>query len=265
MSTTMEHLLLLIKEIENQCKVDKAANPQEPSRNLISGMIPQCASRILDALATILVSREKSEVIAVGLQCDEPNHKVILTVAANDFVQPRTISHAETIWNCLQELSSGCHHIQQQNFGGELAYGKRDVSPEMVDLTASGQSTQAKIIQLKQHVYQFSFLKLLSRFNKEKSLRRFNQLEDVVKKLPDDFPKMTSLLASLQPILQYLRRVYEMLGCWHNKFPSKPKAFFLLSGCLDALDQYVSGLFEDRSQKADLGFIDYHNGHLNHI
>lgn len=55
-----------------------------------------------------------------------------------------------------------------------------------------------------------------------------------------------------------------MLGCWHNKFPSKPKAFFLLSGCLDALDQYVSSLFEDKSQKADLGFIDFHNGQLNH-
>ena len=76
---------------------------------------------------------------------------------------------------------------------------------------------------------------------------------------------MTSLLASLRSILQYLHRVYEMLGCWHNKFPSKPKAFFLLSGCLDALDQYVSTLFEDKSQKADLEFIDHQNGQLNHI
>lgn len=265
MFTVMEHLLLLIKEIENQGKVDEVANPRECDRNLISGMIPQCASRILDALATILVSQEKSEVIAVGLQFDEPNHRVILTVAANDCVQPRTISHAETIWNLLQELGNDCHRIQQQKFGGELAYGERNVPPEMVDLTASGQSTQAKIIQFKQRVYQFSYPKLLSRFNKEKSLRRFNQLEDIVNKPPHDFPKMTSLLASLQPILQYLRRVYELLGCWHNKFPSKLKAFFLLSGCLDALDQYVSSLFEDRSQKADLGFIDYRNGQLNHI
>ena len=264
MFTAMEHLLLLIKEIENQCKVDEVANPQGCNRDLIGGTIPQHASRILDALATILMSQEKSEVIAVGLQCDEPNHRVILTVAANDSVQPRTISHAKTIWNSLQELGNDCHHIQQQNFGGELAYGERDVSPEMVDLTANGQSTQAKIIQLKQRVYQFSYPKLLSQFNKEKSLRRFNQLEDVIKKLPDDFPKMTSLLVSLQSILQYLRRVYDMLGCWHNKFPSKPKAFFLLSGCLDALDQYVSSLFEDKSQKADLGFIDFHNGQLNH-
>ena len=126
----MEHLLLLIKEIENQCKVDEVANPRECNRDLISGVIPERASRILDALATILVSREKSEVIAVGLQCDEPNQRIILTVAANDRIQPRTISHAETIWNNLQELGNDCHHIQQQDFGGELAYGETDVSPE---------------------------------------------------------------------------------------------------------------------------------------
>ena len=167
MFTAMEHLLLLIKEIENQCKVDEVANPQGCNRDLIGGTIPQHASRILDALATILMSQEKSEVIAVGLQCDEPNHRVILTVAANDSVQPRTISHAKTIWNSLQELGNDCHHIQQQHFGGELAYGERDVSPEMVDLTANGQSTQAKIIQLKQRVYQFSYPKLLSQFKKK--------------------------------------------------------------------------------------------------
>ena len=159
MSTATEHLLLLIKEIENQCKVDEAA--------------------------TILVSREKSEVITVGLQCDEPNYRVILTIAANDSIQAQTISHAETIWNCLQEHGNDCHRIQQQN-----------VSPEMVGRTASGQSTQAKIIQIKQRVYQFPYPKLLSCFNKEKSPRRFNQVEDVVEKLPNDFPKMTSLLAS---------------------------------------------------------------------
>lgn len=66
----------------------------------------------------------------------------------------------------------------------------------MVDRTASGQSTQAKTIQIKQRVYQFPYPKLLSCFNKEKSPRRFNQVEDVVEKLPNDFPKMKSLLAS---------------------------------------------------------------------
>lgn len=76
MSTATEHLLLLIKEIENQCKVDEAA--------------------------TILVSREKSEVITVGLQCDEPNHRVILTIAANDSVQTDNFTRGNNL-----ELSTG--------------------------------------------------------------------------------------------------------------------------------------------------------------
>lgn len=120
MSATVEHLILLIKEVENQCIVDKVANPRECDQNLISisGTIPKRASRILDALATILVSQPKSEVMAVGLQCEKLNKG-----SFSLWLETITYTHGQSHrWrqpgNVCRELVNGdeCHHIQQQKF-----------------------------------------------------------------------------------------------------------------------------------------------------
>lgn len=66
--------------------------------------------KVLDALASLSVSRRDCQVIAVGLQlcfnaAPKPN-EVTITLADNDGVTPATIAYVEDIWDMLRKLAS---------------------------------------------------------------------------------------------------------------------------------------------------------------
>jgi len=61
---------------------------------------------ILDAIASLSVSKGAHEVYAVALQLDSVNEKIRLTIAGNQGVPDYLKAHIASVWGKLQELSS---------------------------------------------------------------------------------------------------------------------------------------------------------------
>lgn len=59
--------------------------------------------KVLDALASLSVSRQKSQIVSIGLQLDKET--ITLTIAENDPVTPDTIQYVTKTWGMLRELS----------------------------------------------------------------------------------------------------------------------------------------------------------------
>ncbi|KAG0138502.1 hypothetical protein HOY82DRAFT_630992 [Tuber indicum] len=60
---------------------------------------------ILDAIANISVSRDKSEVVAAALQLNSQTQEIRITLAHNQGVEDRLVCHLTNIWRKLQALS----------------------------------------------------------------------------------------------------------------------------------------------------------------
>ncbi|KAG0640488.1 hypothetical protein HOY80DRAFT_1041764 [Tuber brumale] len=60
---------------------------------------------ILDALAHISVSQEKSQVVAIALQLDPQNNRIRLIVAENEDTSGDLVSYLNNLWGKLQNLS----------------------------------------------------------------------------------------------------------------------------------------------------------------
>ncbi|RPA93218.1 hypothetical protein L873DRAFT_1793776 [Choiromyces venosus 120613-1] len=61
---------------------------------------------ILDAIASISVFKDKSQVVAVALQLDSKEREIRLTIAENQEVEPRVVHHLGSVWGKLQALSN---------------------------------------------------------------------------------------------------------------------------------------------------------------
>ena len=60
---------------------------------------------VLDAIASLSVSKERYQAVAVALQLDSKKHMVRLTIAENCVVKDQLASHLTNIWRKLQTLS----------------------------------------------------------------------------------------------------------------------------------------------------------------
>jgi len=111
---------------------------------------------ILDALAHLSVSQERSQVVALGLQFNQATNQARLIVAENTNVADGLISHLKDIWGNLQELSN-IYDLQRRMRSEVLQL----VSPDMgVDV---GQSLKKKIFG---DIYQYSWKKQANRIAK---------------------------------------------------------------------------------------------------
>lgn len=62
--------------------------------------------KVLDALASLSVSRKDGEVISIGLQLDIEANTITITVSENDAVGVGTTQYVSTIWTLLRDLSN---------------------------------------------------------------------------------------------------------------------------------------------------------------
>jgi len=60
---------------------------------------------ILDALASLSVSKTESQVVAISLQVNPGERQIRLIVAENQEADPRVVAHLKSVWEILQALS----------------------------------------------------------------------------------------------------------------------------------------------------------------
>lgn len=60
---------------------------------------------VLDALASICVSKPGSQVVAIALQVSSQEHTINLTIAENGYVSSKLEAHLWSVWRKLQDLS----------------------------------------------------------------------------------------------------------------------------------------------------------------
>jgi len=127
---------------------------------------------ILDALAHLSVSQERSQVVALGLQFNQATNQARLIVAKNTNVADSLISHVKDIWGNLQELSN-IYDLQRRMRSEVLQL----VSPDMgVDV---GESLKKKIFG---DIYQYSWKKQANQI--AKWLGPLGHFMDVFKNFP---------------------------------------------------------------------------------
>lgn len=116
--------------------------------------------KVLDALASLSVSRPKSQVVSIGLQIDTNN--ITLTIAENDPIAVETIQYVGNTWRMLRELSqiyaderNGHPNTNWQHWAG--------LSPPVPRFLSAADNL---IAQLAAHVYTFTVEKFWRRLNR---------------------------------------------------------------------------------------------------
>ncbi|CUS08969.1 unnamed protein product [Tuber aestivum] len=109
---------------------------------------------ILDTFASISVSQEKSESIAIALQFHRQEQAVHLTIAGNDAVRGDLAEHLMKIWGKLQVLSSEYAH--QEGRIGEC--GANGANPN--------ETVRSTTVEIFRAIHEFSFQKLVKRARK---------------------------------------------------------------------------------------------------
>jgi len=166
----LHHLVALMK-YTLKGKQDGSTHRLDPSLHSLEGGIVDNHETnvhtfpILDALAELLVSEEKSQVVAIGLQLHSRRKEIRLTVAENKGVMNGLVNHLTKIWRNLQALSS-----QYENY----RHGKWDkFQPRSPDTMTSDVGHSLKI-EIFRDIYQYSLKKQVKRMDKwSEALGRF--------------------------------------------------------------------------------------------
>lgn len=121
--------------------------------------------RILDALASLCISRTRIQVLAIGFQIDQPNRRLTISIAENCDVDPATVEYLEDIWRMLKDLSDV--YAGQRPQTGHPSTGLPwnsyvGTSPQI----PRSQAAAAIIENLTERVYTFTLDKQLKRIKK---------------------------------------------------------------------------------------------------
>ena len=111
---------------------------------------------ILDAIANIAVSRERSQVVAVALQVDHHNEAICLSIAENQSVTADLPNHLENVWEYIRMLSD--EYAEQR--GGEPDEDELQ-SPDIPLGVALGMK-----IDIFRIIYEYSLAKQMKRITK---------------------------------------------------------------------------------------------------
>ncbi|RPA91508.1 hypothetical protein L873DRAFT_305902 [Choiromyces venosus 120613-1] len=109
---------------------------------------------ILDAIASISVSQERSQIVAVAFQLNSKERGIRLTIAENRDVEPRLVSHLDSVWRKLQALS---HEIAAKGGSDKNEEGSPDIP--------RGVARPLKV-EIFSEIYQFSLEKQMNRVRK---------------------------------------------------------------------------------------------------
>lgn len=164
--------------------------PRDDERSISEKMEPISARlvTILDAIANVLVSKKKGEVIAAAIQNNHAKDEIILTICSNGVEVPgETKDHAGKLWRQLQEIGEGYHNLRLQSDGEAYVEELERPTSESLekDKLKIPDELEAQITELKRNIYMFSFTKLLQRIHKPyKGSTRYKVFEEFVRSLP---------------------------------------------------------------------------------
>lgn len=119
---------------------------------------------ILDAIASLSVFQESSQVVAIALQMDRDAKTICLTVAENrrSRVEPRVVAQIDGIWKILQSLSDEYCRLRSVSHRVEDSQIWGDMSPEP---PIAPQLSEARL-ELVRLVYTFCWKKMIVRIGK---------------------------------------------------------------------------------------------------
>ncbi|RPA97099.1 hypothetical protein L873DRAFT_1147938 [Choiromyces venosus 120613-1] len=147
------HLVALMSHVFASTQDGSSRRLDTSSHNFKHGIVDNHTTNvrtlpILDAIANISVSRERSQSIAVALQLDSQKKEIRLTIAENQRVTKALLDHLCNVWGNLQTLS---------NEYAEQRTGASD-QPMHMALTLK--------IQIFRDIYLYSLKKQMKRINK---------------------------------------------------------------------------------------------------
>lgn len=163
--------------------------------------------RLLDALAALAVSDPDGQVVAISLQ-ELPDDKITLTVAQNDAVPPKLITHLKALVTRLTE------------------YSKLDVTNE--------QGREAKKLAIMKLAYIHSDLKISRRFTKRKWL---GQLEKVLDNRAEDLGDAGPLCLELVSSLMRIKETFDYIHNWKAIKTNKPAKYDEMTPATQVTDE----------------------------
>lgn len=135
-----------------------------PINGLTSNSITSVRTfKVLDALASLAVSRQEGQVISIGLQLDMDAKTIILTIAENDPVTLETTLYVGTTWALLRDLSEV---YANHRAGHPDAETWRDWGGQSPPVPNHLTPAERIIARLAQHVYSFTENKFRRRVNR---------------------------------------------------------------------------------------------------
>ncbi|RPA96385.1 hypothetical protein L873DRAFT_1239130 [Choiromyces venosus 120613-1] len=154
---------------------------------------------VLDAIASISVFEERSQVVAVALQLNSKERQIRLTIAENREVEPSVVDHLYSVWGKLQALSNEFAAKGGSDTNGE---GSPDI-PGDVALPLR--------VNIFREIYQFSLEKQMKRVTKWWS-RLLDFVKELAKRRGEDLQGVESnlyyVVAGLHSVLQLVRRLH---------------------------------------------------------
>ena len=238
------HLVALMSFVFTRKQEDGASRRSEvPSDNIKYGVSDDLPTNVrtvpvLDALASVSISRPRSQVVAISLQVDPSNEEIHLTIAENSDVTPDLVNHLTHIWELLRRLSN---EYADQRGDGLSNQNYLGTSPDVPD--GVGENLQVRIFR---DVYQYALAKQMRRVGKW-----WNGLLDFMKELNERrVGRLTGLEQTLDDTVFCLGRVLELVKGQHQN-PQIPltelewRKVFLLSR---SANERVTLILEARDQ-----------------
>lgn len=123
--------------------------------------------RVMDALASLCVSRGRYQVVAIAARFDFDQKVIQLIIAENDAVANHTVAYLQTIWGILEQLSEiYAKRRKHSSFPGDCSYYFLESPKIPVGPGRGGRDPGPLVEALVEHVYGFTIAKYNKRVGK---------------------------------------------------------------------------------------------------
>lgn len=192
--------------------------------------------RVLDALASLCVSRPRKQVFAIGVQIDKPN--LVLTISDNQPVLPNTIKHVKAVWALLKLLSNlyaGQRTATSANHPSGIPWSHYvDVSPKMPRSKIAAGYT----VTLAKAVYTFTSGKNMKRWAKRWDPEEGNGLLDFSRKFRAK--KGSGLQGKDGQFEMMTTKLSIVLECLREKEPDWAEVLGYMTDATDLADELLA-------------------------
>ncbi|EEH02684.1 predicted protein [Histoplasma capsulatum G186AR] len=165
----VEHLIALLTEVNPQNELPRRAKIplEDPFHDRLRN--------VLDAIASVLISQPKGEVIAVGMQSQQNGSEkgIILTLASNTGINNKTLEHARELISDLKALGDDfAEHrkiVEQETQISQIKSQQSELSraesPE-IDESKFSSHLRQKVHDFRAKVFLFALPKIYQRLHK---------------------------------------------------------------------------------------------------